>query len=205
VTVPDISVKPHHESPIRRVVVESALIVFSILLALAVNQWADTRKQRELTTRSLAAIRAEVASNAALVQDRLPYHRNLEAVLRRADSLGSVHKYADFVRADPEWSGFKNPELDNTAWQTALTLGGATNMGFDTLRTLSRLYAVQNRFDQYNLASIPGFDFSDAAMSSTIRRMLVYVATVRTNEDTLLNRYAAALKLLGPQPSPATR
>jgi len=44
--------------------------------------------------------------------------------------------------------------------------------------------------------SIPTFDFSDAAMPSTIRRMLVYVATMRTNEDTLLNRYADALKLL---------
>lgn len=179
--------------------------MFSILLALAVNQWADSRKERALTERALSAIHAEIAGNAGLVRERLPYHRSLEAELRRADSLNTVHRYSDFVRAAPDWSGFKSPELDVTAWQTALTLGAAANMGFDTLQTLSRLYAVQTRFDQYNLASISTFDFSDAAMPSTIRRMLVYVATMRTNEDTLLNRYDAALKLTGPQPPAATR
>jgi hypothetical protein len=179
--------------------------VFSILLALGVNQWVDKRKQRETTERALTAIHAEIVGNADRVRERLPYHEKLEADLRRADSLGIVHRYSDFKHAAPEWSGFENPEFDGTAWQTALTLGAAQNMGFDTLQTLSRLYTLQNRFDQYNVASIPTFDFSDPAMSSTIRRMLVYVSTVRTNEDTLLNRYAAALKLLGPQAGTASR
>jgi hypothetical protein len=35
-------------------------------------------------------------------------------------------------------------------------------------------------------------------MPSTVRRIWVYFVTVRTNEDTLLNRYAEALKMLGP-------
>jgi hypothetical protein len=204
VTAGDASV-PRHESPIRRIIVESALIVFSILLALAVNQWADSRKQHALADHALNAIRDEVTGNADQVRDRLPYHRSLEAELRRADSLGNVHRYADFVRGAPDWSGFKNPDLDGTAWQSALTLGAVSNMGFDTVRALSRLYSLQGRFDQYSIATIPTFDFSDAAMPSTIRRMLVYVATMRTNEDTLLNRYADALKMLGPIPSPATR
>jgi hypothetical protein len=81
---------PNHaryESPIRKLIFESALIVFSILLALAANQWNDARKQRALVNRALA---------------------------------------------------------------------------------------------------------------STVRRMWVYFVTVRTNEDTLLNRYDQALKLLGP-------
>jgi hypothetical protein len=49
---------PNHaryESPIRKLIFESALIVFSILLALAANQWNDARKQRALVNRALAA------------------------------------------------------------------------------------------------------------------------------------------------------
>ena len=194
-----------HESPIRRFLFESALIVFSILLALAVNQWADSRKQRQLTDRALTAIHSEIAQNADRIRERRPYHVSLESELKRADSTGNVHRYSDLKHAAPDWSGFENPELDATAWQSAMTLGVAPNLGFDTLQTLSRMYGLQARFDQYNSAAIPTFDFSDEAMHSTIRRMYVYVVTMRTNEDTLLNRYTAALKLLGPQPPAATR
>ena len=195
----------HHESPIRRFLFESALIVFSILLALAVNQWADSRKQRQLTDHALTAIHTEIVQNADRIRERRPYHLSLESELKHADSIGNVHRYSDLKHAAPDWSGFENPELDETAWQSAMTLGVAPNLGFDTLQTLSRLYGLQTRFDQYNSAAIPTFDFSDEAMHSTIRRMYVYVATMRTNEDTLLNRYTAALKLLGPQAPAATR
>jgi type II secretory pathway pseudopilin PulG len=195
----------HHESPIRRFLFESALIVFSILLALAVNQWADSRKQRQLTDRALTAIHAEILANSDRIRERRPYHLSLESELKLADSIRNVHRYSDLKHAAPDWSGFENPELDETAWQSAMTLGVAPNLGFDTLQTLSRLYGLQVRFDQYNSAAIPTFDFSDEAMHSTIRRMYVYVATMRTNEDTLLNRYTAALKLLGPPPPAATR
>jgi hypothetical protein len=194
-----------HESPIRRILFESTLIVFSILLALAANEWVDARKQRALAEHALAAIRDEVTGNADRIRNGLPYHRSLESELRHEDSAGSVHRYADFVRGAPDWSGFKNPELDGTAWQSALTLGAVSNMAFDTVRALSRLYSLQAKFDQYNIASIPTFDFSDAAMTSTIRRMFVYVATMRTNEDTLLNRYAEALRLIGPAPAKRRR
>ena len=179
--------------------------MFSILLALAVNSWADSRKQRELTERALSAIHAEIVGNANRIRELRPYHLSLETELKRADSAGTVHRYSDFVHAAPDWSGFKNPPFEGTAWQSAMTLGVAPNMGFDTLQTLSSLYGLQNRFDQYNAAAIPTFDFSDEAMHTNVRRMYVYVATMRTNEDTLLNRYTAALKLLGPQPGTATR
>jgi hypothetical protein len=194
--------EPAGESPIRRIIVESALIVFSILLALAVGQCADARKQNALTDRALHAIRDEIAGNAERVVAALPYHRTLEGETHRADSLGVVHSYADFKRGAPNWSGFRNPELDATAWQSAITMGVVPNIGFDTVRTLSRLYALQAKFDLYNTSGIPTFDFSDAAMPSTVRRMWVYVATMRTNEDTLVNRYREVLKLLG---APATR
>jgi hypothetical protein len=55
---------------------------------------------------------------------------------------------------------------------------------------------VQQRFEEYATQSIPLFDFADTAMPSTIRRMHVFLASVTTNEDTLLNRYEKALVTL---------
>lgn len=186
-----------HESPIRRILVESALIVFSILLAFAANQWNDARKQRTLVERSLHSVREEIAGNAKRVEERLPYHRKLETQTFRADSSKRVHSYADFKLAAPDWSGFENPELDGTAWQTAITLGAVSGMGFDTVKALSRLYAFQGKVDQYTASSLPTFDFSDQAMPVTVRRMWVYFFSSRVQEDTLLNRYREALALLG--------
>lgn len=175
--------------------------MFSILLAFAANQWNDARKQHALTERALRAVRDEITGNARIVRAQLPYHRMMLADTRRADSLKRVHSYADFVANAPAWSGFMNPEYDGTAWQSAITLGAVSGMGFDTVRTLSRLYTAQSKIDGY-ASAVESFDFSDAAMPSTVRRMWVYFATVATNEDTLLNRYDAALKLLGPGTTP---
>jgi len=184
-----------HESPIRRILVESALIVFSILLALGVNQWVDARKQSQLTARVLRSVRDEITANRTRVQEWLPYHRAMELASHRADSLRAVHSYADFKSAAPQWSGFKNPELDGTAWQTAVSLGVVNNMGFDTVRVLSSLYTMQAKYDQYWGGTIQSFDFADATMANTVRRMWVYFATIRTNEDSLVNRYTEALRL----------
>ena len=151
--------EPHrtHESPIQRIIVESALIVFSILLALAVNSYVDARKERALTERALRGVRDELTAN--------------------------LH-------------GFHNPTLDGTAWQSAISLGTVAYMGYDTVRVLSSAYDFQAKADQYAAASIPTFDFADAAMPSTIRRMYVFIETMRIQEDTLADRYANALKLL---------
>jgi hypothetical protein len=189
---------PHRESPVRRILIESALIAVSILLALAANQWNDARKQRTLTERSLHAVSDEIKGNAARVHAVLDYHRGLETAAHTADTSNHVHSLADWGHAVPIWSGFAAPEYDATAWQTAITLGAVSNMGFDTVQTLARLYTLQGKIDQYNSGAIQTFDFSDVAMHSTVRRIYVYVATMRTLEDTLLNRYALSLKLLTP-------
>ena len=185
------------ESPIRKILIESALIVFSILLALGVNEWADSRKQAALTERAVRAIREEIAGNAQRIREVRAYHQTLMDESKRADTLHMIHSYADFRRIAPNWSGFRNPELDATAWQSANTLGVVPNIGFDTVRTLSRLYLLQTKFDQYAETSLPTFDFSDSAMPNTVRRMWVFVQTMATLEDTLLNRYQDAERLIG--------
>jgi len=82
---------PHAESPIRKILIESALIVFSILLALAANAWSDANKQRVLADRALQGVRDEIEGNAQRIRDALPYLRTMEGQVFRADSLKRVH------------------------------------------------------------------------------------------------------------------
>ena len=188
---------PHAESPIRKILIESALIVFSILLALAANAWSDANKQRVLADRALQGVRDEIEGNAQRIRDALPYLRTMEGQVFRADSLKRVHGWSDFVVAVPAWHGLGTAELDGTAWQSAVTIGAVSNIGYDTVRVLSRLYALQTKFDQYAGGMANSIDLTDQAMAGTTRKLWVYFVTVRTNDDTLIARYQSALALLG--------
>jgi hypothetical protein len=51
-----------------RVLVESALIVFSVLVALAVDEWRDSRRQRVRAEAALVAILSELEANRAAIE-----------------------------------------------------------------------------------------------------------------------------------------
>ena len=190
--------EPHrtHESPIQRILVESALIVFSILLALAVNSYVDARKERALTERALRGVRDEMAANLRAIRDVRAYHDTIARETNAADAAHQATSYVAFHAHVPHWHGFHNPTLDGTAWQSAISLGTVAYMGYDTVRVLSSAYDFQAKAEQYTSASLPSFDFADAAMPSTVRRMYVFIETMRIQEDTLADRYEKALKLL---------
>jgi type II secretory pathway pseudopilin PulG len=193
------SPRPRFRKTVRELAFEALLIVISILLALAVNEWAEGRKERRLAEQALVSFARELAQNRAHVAEVIPYHDTLAIVARRADSLALVHSYADWRREVPQFGGMHNPELSGTAWQTALATGALTNIGYDTVAALSQAYNAQTRLDQFTADYVPLFDFSDAAMASTARRAYVYFASARVAERSLLRDYDAALALLGPR------
>ena len=51
--------------------------------------------------------------------------------LRRAIDREPLRSYEEFKSMAPEWSGFRNPPLESTAWQSAITLGVVSNIGYD--------------------------------------------------------------------------
>lgn len=181
----------------RAVLLESGLIIFSILLALAVNGWAERRAQDQLAERALRSFELEIRQNKRNVEEVLPYHRTLAASVRRADSLGSIGSFADWREQIPEFSGFYPADLPATAWQSALAVGALTEIGYDTVATLSKVYYYQSKLDAYNTTSITTFDFSDSRMPATVRQAYVYLATVVPNEEGLLQLYDEALRLFG--------
>ena len=181
--------------------VQSAMIVLSVLLALAASNWADARKQQRLGDQALQSFAQEIRANRARVARLLPYHDSLAVAARKADSVRSVHSYADWQHAYPAWSGFAPPDLTTAAWQSALATGALTNIRYDRVAALSNVYTIQNKLDSFNASYIPLFDFSDGAMPSTVRRMHAYSATVLSFERALISNYDATVALIG---SPST-
>jgi hypothetical protein len=181
---------------VREIVLESLLIVFSVLFALAVNQWMDARKEARLSARVLDNIKRELQENRASITSVLSYHEQLLKDLGRVDSLHSVRSLADLRKEIPEFTGFHNPALLGTGWRNALAVGAVQGMGFDTISAISKAYYRQEKLEEYVGASLPGFDFSDAAMTGTVRKSSVFVETLYKNEEALLQEYKAVLELL---------
>jgi len=175
---------------------ESAMIVLSVLLALAASSWADSRKQERLADQALRSFAQEIRANRARVAVLLPYHDSLAIAAHSADSTKSVRSYADWRRFYPGWSGFAPPDLTTGAWQSALATGALTNIRYDRVASLSNAYTIQNKLDSFNASYIPLFDFADAAMPSTVRRMNAYAATVLSFEHALVANYDKTLALI---------
>lgn len=178
------------------------MIVLSVLLALAASRWADGRKQQQLATQAVATFAQEFRANRQRVRDVYTYHQALTAAARRLDSLGSIHSYADWKRQVPIWSGFRPPDLTSTAWQSALTTGALGGLPYRQVGVLSDAYTLQSKLDAFNSSYIPLFDFSDAAMPATVRRMSVYMQTVVSFESALLREYADGLIAVSGPTSP---
>ena len=66
---------------ILRALAESTIIVVSIILALAVDEWRDDRHNHELAAQSLMIFEQEIRQNLGRVDDAAPYHAGLRDVV----------------------------------------------------------------------------------------------------------------------------
>jgi type II secretory pathway pseudopilin PulG len=172
---------------------ESGMIVFSVLLALAAGSWADARRERALVTQARTSFAAEIRANRSRLTKVLPYHEALTTAVLAADSAGDMPSYAEWRRRVPIWSGFAPPDVAATAWQSAIATGAIAHMSYEEVAALSTVYTLQGRFDAFNTSYLPLFDFSDPAMAGTVRRMHAYMQTVLSYETALSANYDSAL------------
>ncbi len=121
---------------------EAAFVVLGVILALAANEWRQSRQDRQRVTVATNAIAAEIESNRAAVAAASAYHSSILDSLRVNGSPSWRPSPAMFSR------GFVSPaQLSSTAWQSAGTTGVVEHMPYQVVLRLSRAYATQARYD----------------------------------------------------------
>lgn len=131
-----------------RALFESALIVFSVLLALVLNEWRAEAKQRSRVNQALSAIRAEIQANRRLVADARQYHLKLVDSFSAAEDEGAETPDLEVVTR-----GLLAPApVLRTAWNSTLESGLANGVQYETVLRLSGLYARQDQYDSVNRA-----------------------------------------------------
>lgn len=128
-----------------RAIFESALIVFSVLLALVLNEWRDSRKHAERTELAVEAIVAELRGNREAAERAMKRHRSVTTTLTNLSNRSQLPTN-EFVQ-----SGIFNPaNLVETAWTSAREAGAVDEWPYDLVLEVSGLYERQAAYN--NLA-----------------------------------------------------
>lgn len=177
-----------------RLLVESAVVVFSILAALAADAWWQGRQARGAVEASLESIRSELAGNLNRLQRVAPYHRTLADTLRALGAAG-----VEEVDPDLYSQGWLiTPELTAAAWEGARATGTTTDMTPGMVRTLAEAYQSQSQYLARREAIIPVLygtilETGDPDLSRAYRPVAGIIGDVAAWEELLLDQYERVL------------
>lgn len=184
---------------------ESALIVASILLAFALNGWWEARQERVLAARALASFEQEIRQNRENLLAVMPYHRQLHELFSELSVAGAVTTFAD-VRYLDGFDGWQPPVLTSAAWSTAIATGALAHLDFDTVREISSLYALQDRFVQHSdgtFLTAPGA-LTDANIGATVVSAEIHLTDLTNGSLDMIAAYDRLLDgLTGRRPRAA--
>ena len=173
------------------------MIVFSVLVALGVDEWRDTRRQRVRAEAALAAILSELEANRAAIQRARDLHQSIAA------RLGTIQQSGNIPTRDEASSGlFRPARVIGNAWASARETGALDELSYDLVLSLSRLYESQDRYEQLSsqLTADIYIDLRrrglDAVMREGFAGFLLLVDDFSSREMSLLRQYDDLLPVL---------
>lgn len=127
-----------------QVIIESILIVVSILVALGLDAWRQNREDEQFVRTALTNFLIEIRQNRNRVEDAAPFNMGLRQVLSQHyanDDISSIDQFVNMVEI------YSPAALQSTAWDTALATGSLAKMEYNLVTALSLTYNLQNRYD----------------------------------------------------------
>ncbi len=203
--------------PWGRLTLETVVIIFSVLLALLLDDWRTSRDERRLVKSVSFSLLVELERNQRLLEALLPYHEAIQQRLAAhlEEPVDPAAGAADLpsleaLGFDPELGAA--PTFQRGAWETAVASESLTHMSVDRVFVLSSAYTLQEdtrsalarlagHQDAYLVAQLEGYRPSSAA-----RGYLMALETVLASERNLCDQYRVLSRhLTGREPDPAKR
>ena len=182
---------------------EGLLIIVSVLLAFAVDEYRDNRANRELTLRVLDGIKTEVEHNLATVEPYVPMHKTWLGALEHADVSNDRQSALDVWFATRPSSDRETPfpTLRRSAWDAAVSSGALRQVDFDVAAAMADVYSMQEqltanvkRLENGPLSSTATYD--PASRRASVKLMWLTLADIEYAEELLAKRYHQHLPIL---------
>jgi hypothetical protein len=134
------SLRPRLSERLPELLLEAASVVFAVLLALAVDEWRETRSRNALADRARASILEEIRTNEAELRNTRDSNRALlgrieEALLRLKQKRDTALEF-----------NFQIALLSSAAWNTAQMTQAANFLDFEWVRRISKVYELQGLY-----------------------------------------------------------
>jgi len=178
-------------------VVEFLSIIFSVSLALGLNELRQDYNRQALVQTALRRIKLEMTRNSEFLEKRLPYYTSLVDTL---DEVIRVHgKDASFMSVRiPGFSGINPPLLRNSSFQTAISTQAFSSIDYDLADQLSFAYSLQATYLKWIDIYVGAIAVKDEVSLQRIQLMFKEMAFVGHE---VLSTEQAILKLLPGQPA----
>ncbi len=180
-----------------QVLIESVLIVVSILVALGLDSWREERQDAEVVRQALSNFLVEIDQNKLRVDDAAPFNEGLYRVVTSyyiEDQIDSVAQFVDMMQS------YSPTSLQSTAWDTALATGSLAKMDYNLVTALSLTYSLQSRYQlatqsgMYDLTS--PFNLTDDGLEVAVYNSIRYLDDVTGMEQELSVTYAEATRII---------
>jgi hypothetical protein len=177
-----------------KLLIESGLIVFSVLFALFIDRMATNAKTNEQKRTALARIHQEVTENDKLIQELITLHDSVIQSLNAA--IGSRN---DTVRQQIARDGYLDYRLlahgnslfprypRSTSWEAAKSTGIISEFDYETIEACEGVYKLQEMIVTNTLPKIVEdlFNLDSAQIEPKLIKFRSKFEEIRRQESTL--------------------
>ena len=190
----------------KAILIEALLIVFTVLLALALNEWRNNVKEENTKIAVLNNIIKEIENNKRLIEEVTGYHEKVFTTFEEYNSNDSLWSTLPNMPGITAFmpimdQGIKPAILQSGAWKSAELSGVVNSIDYETLYVLSNLYSVQELGTQTTWKSLASIFMEPGSHSNDMRRQIAVTMQLGFRElyyqeQGLVGQYDAALQHL---------
>ena len=186
---------------IARHALEAVLIVFSVLLALFLDNVFEERREQQTLRELIGHVTDEMQANLAIADEWLPYHRSVINKVDRyleSDALRQSLLEDDSIDYAPLMTrGLIQDFYSSAAWQLVQQSEVSAKMDFEVSSAISRAYLSQDNVNQ-TLQRFSDFGFDRATYDPdqllvSLRLLRNLMQEIAGQENVLRANYQAAL------------
>ena len=183
--------------------IESGLIVFSVLFALFIDRMATDAKTNEQKRTALARIHQELSENEKLIREMIPIHdtviQNLNAAIsNQNDTLRQQiarDGYLDYLLLANGKSLFARYP-SRTSWEAAKSTGIISEFDYETIEACEGAYGSQEMIVSNTLPKIIEdlFELDPSQLDQKLIKFRLKFIEIRLQEKTLQKLLQEAIK-----------
>jgi hypothetical protein len=184
---------------------ESALIIFSVLLALFLTEYLTGLHEKKVTRELLNSIKEELIKNKKKEQEQYAYEK---IVLKNIDSALTHPEFQQKIITNDEFhlqllapSGIMYRDLSTVAWEVGKSNNIISKAKFDLVTKLTDIYANQARIDKLEDKVADVFLKYESRKPENIRTSLIlmrdnYKGWAFDRAPSLIAKYDEAIKMI---------